>query len=271
MRGNVMDIGDATRKMHDQQSLAFHYGALDLYVRHLSGRIHRYALPNVGRLQAICGKQEWDRHALTEYMGAKGTEHALYEPDLPWLTLFETQTCRALKLFVEEPTGKGPARGMALLKALSPEFPWPNEADVSGLKVDIEVECPRTRSRGGSTPRIDMIITVESLGVKYGAVIEVKTRNQQVNNPLGAYTEFAKNIGLRSISDQDGSPNAVFVVLVPKRTVRLRRRILNHHNRHWRIMEWPVFLRRMERLISDDDKSYRQFRRILWKTIDGTN
>lgn len=254
--------------MHDKQRLAFNYDALDLYVRYLAGRIHQYALPNASRLQAICSKRQWDRHALTEYMGAKGREHALYESDLPWLTLFETQTCRALKFFLEEPAAKGPSRGMALLKALSPEFSWPDEASVSGLKVDIEVECPRTRSRALSTPRIDMMITLDSMGRKYGAIVEVKTRNQQVNNPLGAYTEFAKANGLCSISDRDESSNAVFVVLVPRRTARLSRRIINHHNRHWKIMEWSVLLRRMERLTSDDNKSYRQFRRILWKTID---
>lgn len=179
-RRETMKVVDAIRLLGGHHVTRYDRVALERYSRSLSGRIHKDALPYVERLQALRNQRLGRRADLMEYMGAQDGRHALYAPDLPWLSLFETQVCSAFKHFIKADSGNSISRGMAFLKALAPAFPWPGTIDDGSLEVQVEVPCPSMRTSSGKLPRIDLMITVKSHGDTYGAVIEVKTGHQDV-------------------------------------------------------------------------------------------
>ena len=261
-------VSAAVDVLWERAGPGWHRDELKTYARHLSGRIHKYALPHVTRLQSLRAQCLAGRRDLFDYMGARGEDHALYAPDMPWLSLFETQICKAFAIFIKATAKHGSARAVAFLRALAPRFPWPDVVDEGSLEVELEIDCSGPRSPRGNVPRIDLMITFKSAGQKYGAVLEVKTRRQPVSNPLGRYTAFAESKELRLEKYDQVGANAIFVILVPEVTARLRRRVAHHLNRHWQLMEWHVLLRRLERILPHDDEQFRQFRKIVWKAVD---
>ncbi|WP_374552526.1 hypothetical protein [Sphingobium yanoikuyae] len=154
-----------------------------------------------------------------------------------------------------------------LLKALVPDFAWPETLE-EGI-IDLEVKCQPAGRRRKSPSRIDMVISAKSNGTRFGAVVEVKTGRQKVINPLPAYTSHVREgYGLWPADCEFGRANAAFVVLVPRASPKLQRRLSHVRNRHWKIVEWPVLLRRLEARILHDSQDFRHFRKAIWDTVD---
>jgi hypothetical protein len=258
-RTKRMPIAEAIQIMTGISLLRYDRLRLEQYGRNLAGRVHRHALPYVESLQKFRDGRIGGKEDLLHFMGDRHGTHALYATDLPWLNLFETQICSAFAHFIRAEPGEGLGRGLAFLRALAGHLPWPEPCDDSVLRV--RTEYPNKDDVDLKGPRIDILIDYLVRGVRYRLVVEVKIRNKSVFNPLNVYTKLAAEEGLRA-------ENTAFVVLVPSLRRQLHRRMRSHWNRHWRVVEWKEFLRRLERSISHDDPHFRQFRRLVWKAID---
>lgn len=258
-------LADALRVMGQRPGPSFDRLVLFEYSRTLDSNVRRYALPNTGRLDALRRARLGASVDLVEYMGEQDGIHSLRTPGIPWLRLFETQVCRGLSDFLGPDRTEGGVR--LLLEALVPDFAWPETLDDGA--IDLEVKCHSAGRRQKSLSRIDMVISGKSRGTRFGAIVEVKTGKQKVINPLPAYTSHVKEkYGLWPTNCERGEANAAFVVLVPHASPKLRQRLSHFRNKHWRIVEWPVLLRRLEARIRHDSQNFRHFRKAIWDTVD---
>lgn len=257
------ELLSALSALHDVRRLLFDRQAAIDYARILEGHIRKYALPATDRLTLLRKTKRGCQSDLLAFMGDREGSHALRAKGIAWLRMFETQVCSGLQEFLLLQPDQDGAR--ALLEALAPEWNWPKRID--DVDIAIEVRCAGTVRGAQRPPRIDMLVTVTSDGKRFGAIVEVKTRGQKVINPLPTYTEFARG-HFGPVAKGCIPTDVAFVVLVPVASERLRRRLRHACNRHWRIVEWPAFLRRLEGRLRHDTPDFKQFRKVLWDTLD---
>lgn len=256
-------IAKAVRALQNVRRMRFDHTALQRYALIHEGHIRAYGLPMAEKLTALRGSRRGHRDDLLSFLGARDGEHALTAPSIPWLRIFETQVCSGLRDFLlAQPLEDGVR---ALFGALAPDFAWP--AVIEEAMIDVEVRCASAGKTQQKRPRIDMLISVTSGGRKYGAIIEVKISNAKVINPLPTYTEFART-HFGPVDKGVIPTDVLFVVLVPRASDKLRRRLRHPRNRHWRIVEWPAFMRRIEQRLCYDTAEFRTFRKVIWGTID---
>ena len=261
----INGLVDALRVMAPRSGPFFNRLSLVEHARTLDTRVRRYALPNAERLDALRRGRLGASADLMEYMGARNGVHALHTVGIQWLRLFETQVCRGLSEFLGPDRTEGGVR--LLLEALVPDFAWP-EALEDGA-IDLEVKCNSGGRHQKLPSRIDMVISAKSHGKRFGAVVEVKIGKQKLINPLPSYTSHVKDEYGLWPADCDGEgANAAFVVLVPRASQKLRQRLSHFRNRHWKIVEWSVLLRRLEARLSHDSQDFRHFRKAIWDTVD---
>ncbi len=257
------DVADAVQTLQSIGRSRFDQTALRRYALIHDGHIRAYGLPMVEKLTALRCSKRGHRGDLLDFLGARDGEHALAAPSIPWLRIFETQVCSGLRDFLLfQPQDDGVR---ALLGALAPDFAWPTAIDEA--IIDVEVRCVSTSKARQKRPRIDMLISVTGGGRKYGAIIEVKISNAKVINPLPTYMEFAR-AHFGPVAKGVIPANVIFVVLVPLASDRLRRRLRHPRSRHWRIVEWPAFMRRIEQRLCHDTAEFRTFRKVIRDTID---
>ncbi|WP_288414944.1 hypothetical protein [uncultured Novosphingobium sp.] len=256
-------FADPVQILQGAYRVHFNEAALRRYALIHEGHICAYALPAEEKLTGLRGSRRSHRGDLLAFIGARQGEHALTASSIPWLRIFETQVCSGLRDFLLAQPHHDGVR--TLLGALAPDFAWPTNIDEA--MIDVEVRCASTIKGQRKRPRIDMLITVISGGRRCGAVIEVKIGNAKVINPLPTYTQFART-HFGPVAKGDIPADTIFVVLVPFASARLRRRLRHPRNRHWRIVEWPAFMRRIEQRLRHDTADFKIFRKVIWDTID---